>query len=52
MDTLNTEKIENDVLDYDVTDEALEIAAVSGDYLATRVTLAACTNIWSTFCNA
>ena len=47
MNTLDNEVEENSLFDEDVSDEALEISAG-----ATRVTLAACTNVWSTFCNS
>jgi len=48
MDTLSIDDTENDVFADDVSDEALETAAGSGN----QVTHAACTGIWSTFCNA
>ena len=47
MDAQQIEGTEDQVFADDVSDEALEAAAV-----AMRVTLAACTAVWSTFCNA
>jgi hypothetical protein len=51
MDTLRIERTENDVFADDVSDDALEIAACSGNDVAVG-TSAACTStlIWSTFC--
>jgi hypothetical protein len=51
MDTLSIEDTETDMLADDVNDEALEIAACSGNGVAVG-TSAACTStlIWSTFC--
>ena len=50
MDTLTVEVTQNDdVFVNDVSDEALEIAAGSGNGVPIG-TSAACTVIWSTFC--
>lgn len=46
MDTLDNSVDEFEFAD-DLSDDELEIAA--GEM---RVTLAACTNVWSTFCNS
>ena len=47
MNAQQIEGTEDQVFADDVSDEALEATAV-----AMRVTLAACTGVWSTFCNA
>jgi hypothetical protein len=50
MDTLTVKVTQNDdVFANDISDEALEIAAASGNGVPIG-TSAACTVIWSTFC--
>jgi hypothetical protein len=47
VDIMDSAVDEISVFAEDASDEELEIAAG-----ATQVTLAACTNVWSTFCNS
>jgi hypothetical protein len=48
MDNSEHRDVEIDAFADDVSDEALETAAGSGN----QVMYAACTGVWSTFCNA
>jgi len=52
MDSSIIEDIDNDVIAHDISDEALEAAAGAASDVAIQVTLAACTGVWSTFCNS
>jgi len=52
MDTPNSLVDGSYIFTDDISDEELEIAAGPENGVVARVTLAACTGVWSTFCNS